>query len=588
MKRLSRRIFQLGVVATLIVFSGRSGATQFNDLRATIESKLVAQNVPSLAVAVAQNGKIVWEEGFGWADREKRIPATEHSMYSLASISKPITATGLMVLVERRQVDLDRPINDYLGQAKLNGRAFDAAQATVRRVANHTAGLPLHYQFFYRDEPYQRPHMDETIRRYANLVTPPGARSQYSNLGYGLLDYVIQRVSGKSYPDFMREEVFLPLGLTRMSVHIGPGLQDFSATRYAPDGRPIPFYDFDHAGGSAVFSSAHDLVRFGMFHLKNHLSDQRPILTDDSIDEMQRPTAMEQNGSGYGIGWASGTSGKGLRTVSHGGGMGGVATTLRLLPEENAVVVVLCNSSSALTGQIAQAILALLAPDKTAVQAPDKAEAPGSEQVGQEVPIPEGLRKRYVGSYNFGVITARVYDKDGRLSIESTPGSSPLIHQGDGVFVVALAPSMRLTFEVEGDDTILTFKDGEITLRGSRQSAGPQFKAMPELRGVWSGEVSTYEGALPVTFVIRESGEVYVQLRTRPWTVLDQAKFSDGVLSGIFAGDIGTEDANRRPYNLRLEVKKRGDVLNGSLIALSLPGTRVGNALTHWIEVRRD
>jgi CubicO group peptidase (beta-lactamase class C family) len=585
MKRLSKSVFQMGIVAATIVFLGRSADAQFDDVRASIEQKLVAQNVPSLAVAVAKDGKIIWEEGFGWADREKRITATEHTMYSLASISKPITATGLMVLVERGKVDLDRPINDYLGQAKLNGRAFDASKATLRLVANHTAGVPLHYQFFYEDEPYRRPEMDETIRRYANLVTPPGERSQYSNLGYGIIDYVIQRVSGKGYPDFMREEVFVPLGLTRMSVDIGPGLEDFTATRYAPDGRPIPFYDFDHPGGSAIFSSAHDLVRFGMFHLKNDLDDQRPILTDDSIEQMHRPTAIEPDGSGYGIGWSSGTTEKGLRALSHGGGMGGVSTTLRLLPEENAVVVVLCNSRGGLTGPIEQEILAVLAPEKT--KAPDKTDAQGSAQDGNAVAVPERLRKRYLGSYDFGNTTASVYEQDGKLTIESTPGASPIIHQGDGVFVVAFVPSMQLKFEVEGNDTILTINDGKTVQRGSRQPTGPQFKPMPELIGVWTGEVSTYDGALSVTIAIRKSGEIYVQLHGRPWTVLDQANFSDGVLRGIFAGDIGTADANRRPYNIRLEVKKRGDVLNGSLIALSLPGRRVGNALSHWIEIRR-
>ena len=70
-------------------------------------------------------------------------------------------------------------------------RVGNAGDATVRRVANHTSGLPLHYQFFYADEPYRRPAMDETIRRYGNLVTAPGERYQYSNLGYGVIDYVI-------------------------------------------------------------------------------------------------------------------------------------------------------------------------------------------------------------------------------------------------------------------------------------------------------------------------------------------------------------------------------------------------------------
>ena len=122
-------------------------------------------------------------------------------------------------------------------------------------------------------------------------MTAPGERYQYSNLGYGILDHVITRVSGRSYADFMREEVFQPLGLTHTSVNIGPGLEKHQAIRYGTDGLPIPFYDFDHPGGSAVYASAHDLVRFGMFHLKAHLPDQKAILKDQTIDEMQKATA---------------------------------------------------------------------------------------------------------------------------------------------------------------------------------------------------------------------------------------------------------------------------------------------------------
>jgi len=580
MKALLRRTIQTGLAAAVMVLLAGSAAAQFEEVRAKIKRELVEQDIPSLAVAVARNGKIIWEEGFGWADREKRIPATEHIMYSLASISKPITATGLMVLVERGLVDLDKPINDYLGEAKLNGRAFDASGATVRLVANHTAGLPLHYQFFYIDEPYRRPAMDETIRRYANLVTPPGERSQYSNLGYGIIDYVLERVSGKSYPVFMREEVFVPLGLTRMSVHIGPGLEDFTATRYTPDGTPYPFYDFDHPGGSAVFSSAHDLVRFGMFHLKNHLADQRQIISDSSIDEMHKPTALEEEGSGYGIGWASRTNDKGLRTVAHSGGMGGVSTNLILLPDQNAAVVVLCNGQSALPSEISRDIIAVLAPGKT--------EESASKGALSEVALPKELMERFVGNYTLGPLAARIYKYNGGLAIESTQGSSPLVYQGDGVFDVSLAPSIKLKFEVEGNDTFLTFKSGDTVLRGPRQPEGPSLTVIPELVGIWRGEAATYEGGLRIAIVVKETGGVYVQLGDRQWTVLDHATYTDGVLGGIFSGDIGTEDANRRPYNLRLEVKKRDDVLNGSLIALSLPGKWVGNALTHWIQVKRQ
>src|SRR5579862_5071250 len=193
-------------------------ADQFDTVRDFIRRHMTETAAPSIAVAVARDGRIVWEEGFGWADRENRIAANEHTMYSLASISKPITATGLMVLVEQKRIDLDRPVNQYLGNAKLRARVGNADDATVRRVANHTSGLPLHYQFFYADEPFRPPSMDETVLRYGNLVTIPGEKWEYSNLGFGILDYVISRVSEEPYDDYMRRSVFLKLGLTHTSV----------------------------------------------------------------------------------------------------------------------------------------------------------------------------------------------------------------------------------------------------------------------------------------------------------------------------------------------------------------------------------
>ena len=105
-------------------------ADSFDGVRALIRRQMTERQVPSVAVAVARDGRIVWEEAFGWADRENRVAATPHTLYSLASISKPITATALMILKERGLIDLDRPINDYLGEAKINVRIGDPAAAT--------------------------------------------------------------------------------------------------------------------------------------------------------------------------------------------------------------------------------------------------------------------------------------------------------------------------------------------------------------------------------------------------------------------------------------------------------------------------
>jgi CubicO group peptidase (beta-lactamase class C family) len=348
----------------------------FETARAFILDAMREEGIPSVAVAVSKNGKILWEEGFGWADREKLVAATPNTVYALASISKPITATGLMMLVEQGKVDLDAPINQYLGRSKVSGLAGDAAGATVRRVITHTAGLPLHFQFVYRDGGYVLPGLDESIRRYAILVNPPGEVFQYSNMGFGLLGEVIARQARweitdylspqprsveMGLADFMRSRVFLPLGMTRSSIGIAPGLGPFAAVRYDDLDRPIPYYEFDHDGASQVWSSAHDLVRFGMFHLGNHLEDQKPILRDATLALMQRAVVQESESVARGLPWSI-SDDHGYRRITHGGGMPGVSTTLALYPTEDVAVVVLTTKTNKFTSRIAEELVAAVVP----------------------------------------------------------------------------------------------------------------------------------------------------------------------------------------------------------------------------------
>jgi len=480
----------LGVVLALGVAVSATAADRFDAIRAQIREGLVKDSVPSIAVAVAKDGKIVWEEGFGWADREKMIPATQHTSYSLASISKPITATALMTLVQAGKIDLDKPANDYLGNAKLRAHVGDVNAATVRRVANHTSGLPLHYQFFYADEPYQPPSMDETILRYGNLVTAPGEQYEYSNLGYGVLDYIIERASGQTYADFMRREVFAPLGMTRTSVDIGPGLAEFAATRYGEDQLPIPFYDFDHPGASAVFASAHDLVRFGMFHIKAHLRDQKPILSDASLDEMHRSTSGDKAEEGYGVGFAVSQS-QGHREIGHTGGMGGVATTMRLFPDDKLAVVVLSNSMSRLPFTIADRIAGVMLPG-------------WKEKPRREWPKP------------------------------------------------------------------------------------PPFVTPSQLQGTWKGTLETYTKALPVEFKFLPDGNVHAKVGDQLPTLVDAASFKDGVFQGSLNARIGTPDAERMRYVVELNLHLRGDVLNGAATAVGEDVPRVRNAVTQWLELKKQ
>ena len=308
------------------------------------------ERLPSVAVSVVKDGVIVWEAAFGWANREREVRATPHTPYSLASISKPFTATAVMKLAQAGRLHLDRPANEYLGIGRITPTA-EASKATVRRLLSHTAGLPLFY--LEEPDPAVRRTADAIIAQYGILKHPPG-RFVYSNLGYGILERIVERVSGASFEEYMRREVFEPLGLGGASVPLQR--PDDAAIRYDAAQNPIAFFDLAHRGASSIYASAHDLATFGMFHLKERRADFAALLAFRTIDEMQRVHARRSDGRGYGLGWAIDEDEIGLRRVGHSGGMRGVAASLRLFPSERLAIVVLTNTRSAAIDALADAV----------------------------------------------------------------------------------------------------------------------------------------------------------------------------------------------------------------------------------------
>ena len=353
----------------------------FSNVRRFIQEQLVATTVPSMSVAVARNGTILWEEGFGWADRENRVQATEHTMYYTASVTKSFTDTAIMILHESKKLDLDRPVNDYLSTAKLTSTAFNPADATIRRVANHMAGLTTF-------NPTNQYPVEEMIRRYGVLFWPPGERFDYSNFGPIVLEEVIARASAQTYADFMRNGVFWPLGMTRASIAVPPSLEKYVAKRYnlVLGLRP--------AVTTGVSCSAHDLLLFGMFHLKEHLPNQKAILSDASIDAMQNDTVDTGRGSRYGFAWWVEENRFGFRSVLSQGGTDADQAWLRLIPSERIAVVALCNAGhGALPETVVDKILATLLPSYVE----DRMKQDTSRQSSSDAKLPSTLLGEWKG-----------------------------------------------------------------------------------------------------------------------------------------------------------------------------------------------
>lgn len=309
---------------------------------------------PGIAYGISKRGDTILLGAAGYADKERQILATSRTPFSLASVTKPMCATALAMLADQGLVDLDAPINQYFRDTNIESMVGDWEEATIRQVANHTAGLPLHYQFFYEDEPYTPPAMPETIRRYGKLYNPPGERYHYSNIGFGILDYLIEVVTRKPFAVFMAEQVFGSLGM----VHSSIGAVGGEAISYGFDGVGYPRYGFDHPGASAAFSSVEDLLQFG----QSHLGFGPQLLSPEARLEMQTPTAFHSGTFGYGFGWSTNSDLHGLKTVGHAGGMSGVNTILLTVPEEQIVVVILVNGQSALPFRGADNALGVLFP----------------------------------------------------------------------------------------------------------------------------------------------------------------------------------------------------------------------------------
>jgi CubicO group peptidase (beta-lactamase class C family) len=382
----------LALVAVAIGYVCAESVTpdaRFAEVREYVINEVADGKVISISIAVAENGRIIWEEAFGWADVENKVAATPHTPYHLGSISKTVTATSLMTLVEKGLVDLESPISQYLGELKLRAYVGSVEDVTVRHVLNHRAGLPAYCDYFFVGDRQHHRTFDETVHRYGTIHVSPGVAYVYSNLGYQLLGYLVSNVAGVGFPEYVRDHVFLPLGMNAAAIYDGTIPVDGAAVFYTPSGERIPRYSGGYPGTADAYCSVHDLIRFAMFHLKNRRPDQQSILRDESIDRMQE--SYSPGNTTYGIGWYFDLNELGYRSVYHGGEGPGTDNFLRLIPSENIAVAILCNTEFAGLGELQETVCTVLIPE---FEKMNKGEASSDDQSPR---LPEELLGKWTG-----------------------------------------------------------------------------------------------------------------------------------------------------------------------------------------------
>jgi CubicO group peptidase (beta-lactamase class C family) len=309
---------------------------------------LAQQNSFSGAVLVAYQGRTLLSRGYGLANREQGIPASATTRFRLASVSKPITALGVLRLAAAGRLNLDASICDYLERCP-------AAWVPVRVVhlLNQSSGIPNFTDFAEFINQEQLPATpDQLIARFSGLPLgfTPGSLYHYTNSNYVLLGTIIERVSGQSYADFLRQELFAPLGMNDTGYDPGD-FGPLNGTRgYSGTALDIPLNTSNLFAAGGLYSSVEDLGKL-MQALNAGL-----VLPADLTARMETPG----HGS-YALGWMVEQRGP-HRLVYHPGSMSGAATWAGRFPEVGVTIIVLSNNYYTNVFAIAESITGQLLP----------------------------------------------------------------------------------------------------------------------------------------------------------------------------------------------------------------------------------
>lgn len=296
------------------------------------------------AVLVAENGKIVYKGAFGPANREWNIPNRTDTRFMIGSVSKPLTATLAMLQVQKGILSLDKTIADYLPE--FNNKP--AAGVTIKQLLSHTSGIPNYdiiHDFFPRisrqnfsREDYIKVYMDSA------LLFEPGSRYFYSSWGYFTLGYILERVTGKTYAQLMKEDIFSKLQMNNSGSYHHLQVVPNRATGYDYSFGGFTSADFrdqsNTMGTGDLYSTVEDLFKFHLA-LTNHT-----LLNKELTEEMLSPGMRPAR---YGYGWFNQnfkyTATDSVAANFHLGMTEGFISFMLRIPSTNSFTVILCNSS---------------------------------------------------------------------------------------------------------------------------------------------------------------------------------------------------------------------------------------------------
>jgi CubicO group peptidase (beta-lactamase class C family) len=433
---------------------------------------LVRQNRFSGAILLARDGQVLLSKGYGMANLENEVPNTPQTRFRLASITKQFTAAAIILLQERGKLNVQDSICKYVENCPPTWQPI-----TVHHLLTHTSGIPSFTGFSdYRQLKFFPSTPAQTIAKFRDkpLEFTPGERFNYNNSGYVLLGHIIERASNKTYADFLRENIFQPLGMKNTDYDLNGAIIRHRASGYSrgPNNAIVnaPYIDMTipfAAGG--LYSTVEDI------YLWDRALSTEKLISKKSLEAMN--TAFK-DGYGYGVGIGEHY---GLKVIEHGGGIEGFSTYLSRFVNENGVVIVLSNLDASNSALIAKRLGAFLFADKVRL--------PSAISLSPEV------LQQYVGRYQMveDSPTEDISVEGNRLKLKIS---------GHNEFI--LVPVWRDEFVLEDDaDVRFIFNRDTVGKVESYKFKAPHSERMlkrlalpaPSLQGNTTFRLKGYEGA---------------------------------------------------------------------------------------------
>ncbi|MDQ0703553.1 CubicO group peptidase (beta-lactamase class C family) [Pseudomonas sp. W3I7] len=480
-------------------------------LQARIPKDLARENVPGLSIALVNGQELIWARGFGLADKAQGVPVTANTAFRAGGISKLLTATAAMQLVEQQRLGLDAPIQQTLREFYVRSRFHtDPAAAdrdiTLRRLLSHQSGLPSEHLRDVRST-YAMSQMPMRVSGVW-LSSPPGSQVAYSNLGYSLVGAAIERSSGKSFEAQLQSRLLKPLEMNQSSF-VGTGTQlSFRALGYEDGVASTDAQVRDLAAGG-LWASPKDLSHYVQMLFAHGLYKGTRVLESPSIDQM---FTQQNTGNALdfdcqmGLGWFLAPCGDepvapGVRTYQHSGGGDDFAAQLSVLPDQQLAVIIMANDSNAeeLVARLATETLRLMLQAQTgqAVCA-DDCQAPSHGLKLRQVPAAVD-RKRLAGFYATAWGVFRVKDDGDRLSGELAGFDFELLRDEHG-WLRAQKKILGFWLKDLGDlgrvqlDVVTVQGRQVLTARshGQRLAIGERIDP-PPLPLAWASTIGTYQ-----------------------------------------------------------------------------------------------